>query len=133
MRVFPLLACAVSLASAWSPAAIPDNVEQAFAHYNELPALLAPVLEEAKDKESAEAAAPKLQALLTKVYDARSELQNIKLTPEIQAELKEKYGRKMQEDWGRIYQNIFRLQKARCYLSLSFFKQFHTLCMMLDQ
>lgn len=121
------------MAPAMVQAAIPDNIEKAFAQYNELPALLTPVLEEAKDKESAEAAAPKLHALLPKVYDARSALQDVRLTPEMQEELRQKYGRKMQEEWGQIYQHIFRLQKTRCYNSLAFFKQFHTLCLMLDQ
>lgn len=133
MRAILLTACLLPLAPALVQAALPDKVEQAFARYNELPALLTPVLEEAKDKESAEAAAPKLHALLPKVYDARTALQDIQLTPEMQAELRQKYGRKMQEEWGQIYQHIFRLQKTRCYNSLAFFKQFHTLCLMLDQ
>lgn len=133
MRAIPLAACLLPLAPALVQAALPDKVEQAFAQYNELPALLTPVLEEAKDKESAEAAAPRLHALLPKVYDARTALQDVRLTPEMQEELRRKYGRKMQEEWGQIYQHIFRLQKTRCYNSLAFFKQFHTLCLMLDQ
>lgn len=121
------------MASAYVQAAIPPETEHAFALYNELPALLVPVLESVTDKESADAAASRLNAVLPKVYDARSALQNISLTPETQMEIRQKYEQKMREDWGRVYSHIFRLQKNRCYLSLDFFKQFHALCLMLDQ
>lgn len=122
-----------ALASAWVQAAVPQDIEQAFSHFNELPGLLIPILASAKDRQSAEEAAPHLQAALTKVYDARSELQHVRLTPEWREELRQKYGREMQESWGEAYRHIFRLQKTRCYDSLAFFKQFHILCMMLDQ
>lgn len=127
------LICLAPLLPVMAQAALPHDVDQAFSHYNELADRLIPILESAKDKESAEAAASELNALLPKVYDVRTELQKLKLAPEEQEEARQKYGHAMQVRWGKAYEHIFRLQKSRCYDSLAFFKQFHTLCAMLDQ
>lgn len=114
--------------------AIPADIDKAFAEYVALPNTLLPILEEVKDKATADAAADKLYAELPKVYDSRSELQKIAtLPPEVAQHLKQKYEKEMRSRWGKVYNHIFRLQKARCYDSLPFFKQFHTLCMMLEQ
>ena len=85
-----------------------------------------------KDKATAESAAVQLYDLLPEVYDLRTELQKIeRLTPEEEAELQRKYGKKMQTEWGKAYEQIFRLEKENCYHSTAFFKQFRALCMML--
>ncbi len=113
---------------------IPADVDKAFSNYVALPDTLIPILAEVKDKASADAAADKLYNELTKVYDTRSELQKIaNLPPEVAEQLKQKYEKEMRTRWGEVYHHIFRLQKVRCYDSMSFFKQFRTLCMMLDQ
>lgn len=113
---------------------IPADIDRSFADYVALPDTLVPILESATDKASADAAADKLFAVLPKVYDTRSALQKIPaLTPSTAAAVQEKYEREMRTGWGRVYAQIFRLQKVRCYDSVPFFKQFHTLCMMLDQ
>ncbi|MBQ1961050.1 MAG: hypothetical protein II349_05970 [Akkermansia sp.] len=113
---------------------IPADIDKAFANYVALPDTLLPIMAGVNDKASADAAADKLYAELSKVYDTRSELQKIaNLPPEVAQQLKQKYESEMRSRWGEVYKHIFRLQKARCYDSFSFFKQFHTLCMMLDQ
>lgn len=115
-------------------AGIPADVDKAFSDYIALPDTLVPILAEVKNKASADAAADKLYAELTKVYDTRSELQKIaSLPPEVAKQLKQKYEKEMRTRWGEVYHHIFRLQKVRCYDSVPFFKQFRTLCMMLDQ
>ena len=107
-------------------------MEQLFESYINLASELTPVLESATDKQSAENAAAPLYNLLPKVYDMRTELQKIEnLTPEAAAELQQKYAKRMQTEWGKVYEHIFRLEKANCYHSLAFFKQFRALCMML--
>lgn len=128
----PLFAAVLCIAQA--QAAIPEELDRIFSGYMQLADDLAPVLAEAKDKDSAEAAAVKLNALLPRVYDARSELMKIeKLSPEEQAELQQKYGKAMQQKWGKVYEQIFRLEHAKCYASPAFFTQFRALCMMLQQ
>ncbi len=124
---------AAPLVSASEPS-IPAEIDKAFAEYVALPDQLEPILAEVKDKASADKAADRLFTELQKVYDARSALQKITdLPPNVAEELKKKYEKTMRTRWGAIYEHIFRLQKVRCYDSIPFFKQFHTLCMMLEQ
>ncbi len=113
---------------------IPAEIDKAFADYVALPDKLIPIMTGVKDKATADAAAEPMFAELQKVYDTRSALQKItKLPPEVATQLKNKYEKDMRTRWGKVYEQIFRLQKVRCYDSLPFFKQFHTLCMMLEQ
>lgn len=113
---------------------IPAETDRAFADYVALPDTLVPILAGVKDKATADAAAEKLYAELPKVYDTRSALQKItELPPDVAQLLKQKYEKDMRTRWGEVYNHIFRLQKVRCYDSLPLFKQFHTLCMMLEQ
>lgn len=125
--VYPLLL-------AVAHADIPAGIDRAFSDFTALPGELLPVLEEVNDRESADNAAEKLNNLLPKVYDARTAMQRITSLPEdVKGEVIRKYGKDMQTNWGKVYEQIFRLQQVRCYNSLSFFKQFHALCMMLDK
>ncbi|MBR5887366.1 MAG: hypothetical protein IKZ07_04060 [Akkermansia sp.] len=115
-------------------AAIPPAVDHAFSEYTELPTELLPILASVTDRDSADEAAEKLNAMLPRVYDTRSSIARIQtLSPSVKQELLQKYEVKMRENWGSVYEHIFRLQKYRCYNSLAFFKQFHALCMMLDK
>lgn len=134
MRFHPLAAALAALVPALAQAAIPTDIDNAFARYTQMPHELLPILRKAQDKESANAAATELNAVLPKLYDLRSELTKISsLNPEVSAELVRKYSMTMRRNWGKVYEEIFRLQKQRCYDSLAFFKQFQVLCMMLDQ
>lgn len=113
---------------------IPADVQSAFEHYVALPDQLLPVLQSAQDAASAEKAAEPLQALLPKVYDARRELKAIpSLSPEVAAELRRRYEQRMRADWGKVYDEIFRLRAAACYQCVPFFKQFQTLCLLLEK
>lgn len=115
-------------------AAIPANVEQAFEMYCSVPNELVPILEKVTDKESADAAAPALLKVLPKLYDVRTALSSIdKMSPEVEAEVRKKYAAQMQRNWGKLYEQIFRLQQVDCYKSPAFFKQFYVLCMMLNK
>lgn len=130
------LSCFAAVISAASvaEASIPAEVDKAFANYVALPGSIVPILERVKDKTTADAEADNLYKELTKVYDTRSELQKItNLPPDVAEQLKQKYASDMRTRWGEVYKHIFRLQKVRCYDSVPFFKQFHTLCMMLEQ
>ncbi|MDO5469852.1 MAG: hypothetical protein Q4F38_01005 [Akkermansia sp.] len=134
MRFHPLAAALAALVPALAQAAIPADIDNAFARYTQMPHELLPILRKAQDKESANAAATELNAVLPKLYELRSELTKISsLKPEVSAELVRKYSMTMRRNWGKVYEEIFRLQKQRCYDSLAFFKQFQVLCMMLDQ
>lgn len=125
------------LCAAAFPIAAADGsvaLEAALQHYIALPDALLPVLEAAKDKESAEAAAADLQALLPRVYEVRRELMEIpELAPETAAAVRKKYEMQMRTRWGKVYEHIFRLQRVRCYEALAYFKHFNTLCMLLQK
>lgn len=113
-------------------AAIPETVETGIQQYISLAQALTPVLEKIQDQQSADASAEELRQLLPRVYETRTALQKIEtLTPILREELTAKYGKTMQEEWGKVYTHIFRLQQANCYNSVAFYQQFRTLCMML--
>ena len=128
-HLVPMICCCMSV-----QAAVTAEIEGIFERYIQLAQELTPILAAAKDKETADANAKALYDVLPKVYDARTELMKIeKLSPEAQAELVQKYGKTMQTEWGKVYEQIFRLEKSNCYHSLSYFRQFRALCMMLQQ
>lgn len=128
-------AAALLVAVGAAPGAeVPAEVQRAFEHYTALPDALVPVLQSAQDEQSAEKAAPELQALLTRVFDARRELNAIPaLEPDVAEEVRRRYEQNMRTGWGRVYEQIYRLQRARCYENVPFFKQFQTLCVLLGK
>ena len=129
-HLIPALACTCMYAQA----AIPADIDTTFKNYIQLATELEPVLATVKDRQTAEAATQPLYDLLPKVYEARTALLKIESLPtEVQAEVVQQYGKTMQVEWGKVYAHIFRIEKANCYHSLSFFKQFRALCMMLQQ
>ncbi len=128
------LALAASLAPLVEAQAIPPLVDEAFASYANLPALLIPILAGAQDRDSADVAAPKLFAALPAVYDARSALHRIPtLGPRETQLVQQKYEKKLRSEWGKLFEQIYRMQRNRCYGSLPLFKQFQTLCLMLEK
>lgn len=133
MKIIYTVAVSV-VCSISAQAAIPAEIEGAFLRYIQLARELEPILAAAQDQETADAHARALYDILPRVYEARTELMKIeKLSPQVQAELVQKYGKAMQTAWGKVYEQIFRLEKCNCYHSLSYFKQFRALCMMLQQ
>ncbi len=135
MKCFlPILAGLLTLAPVVEAQAIPPLVEEAFEGYAALPSTLVPILAEAKDMASADAAAPKLFAALPAVYDARTALHRIPTLGEKETQLvQQKYETRLRSEWGKLFEHIYRLQRAQCYGSLPFFKQFQTLCLMLEK
>lgn len=135
-RVLYVLSAAASVvwAAGAQAAELPPEVDAAFAHYTALAEELVPVLQAAQDAQSAGEAAPQLEKLLSKVMDAKRELDEIKeLPPEVAAEVRRKYEQKMRSNWGRVYDEVYRLQSVRCYENVPFFKNFRTLCVFLNQ
>lgn len=129
-HLIPALHCTCMCAQA----AIPADIDNVFKSYIQLAKEIEPVLAAAVDQKSADNATQALYDLLPKTYEARTALLKIESLPaDVQAELIQKYGKTMQVEWGKVYEQIFRLEKANCYHSLSFFKQFRALCMMLQQ
>ncbi len=127
-------ALALGLVSIVEAQPIPRLVDEAFAGYAALPAMLVPILADAKDRESADAAAPRLLDALPAVYDARTALHRIPSLGKKETELvQQKYEARLRSEWGKLFEHIYRLQKVRCYGSLPFFKQFQTLCLMLEK
>lgn len=134
MTAAALLFGAVPPSDAAPAAAIPAEVKAAFDSYCALPAELLPVLESVQDKASADAAAPKLHAALDKIYVTRDAMQKVStLTPAQSAHVQKQYAAKMRQDWGRVYEQIFRLRKAQCYGSIAFVNEFGYMNLMLAQ
>lgn len=113
---------------------ISPDVRDAFESYIELPSILVPVLKKAQDKQSADAAAAELSASLPNIYTTRSKLHNIQsLTQEQSIAISRQYGQRMREEWARIYEEIERLRKTRCYQSPEFLKAYRLMCMMIEK
>lgn len=124
---------AVCPATAQEPALSAD-VAQAFERFIGVTEALEPVLASATDKDSADAAAPKLHEQLEAVFQSREALQSITSLSEAEsAQVQQRYARRMREGWARVYAHIFRLQKAQCYHSVPFATEFGNLNMMLAQ
>ncbi len=132
--LFPSLALALCLVPLVEAQSIPPQVDEAFSAYAALPAKLVPILSEATDTASADAAAPRLLEVLPAVYDARSALHRIPSLSAAETHLvQQKYEVTLRREWGKLFEQIYRLQKVRCYESRAFFKQFQTLCLMLEK
>ncbi len=132
--LLPALAWALPLVPLVEAQTIAPAVDAAFAAYAALPSQLVPILAEAQDRESADAAAPRLREALTKVYDARSALHGIPTLSQEETRLvQQKYEEELRREWGKLFEQIYRLQKAQSFGSLPFFKQFQTLCLMLEK
>lgn len=113
---------------------VPAEVDAAFRRYLALPEPLVRVLAQAKDKNSAEAAAEALQDILPQVYDARQALGKINgLSAEVAAEVRRRYEKDMRTSWGKVLDHLYRLQGTRCYGSAAFMKQFEVLCLLLEK
>ncbi len=133
LSILALVACTLTPA-AEAQNAIPPLVDEAFASYAALPSKLVPVLSKVKDKESADTAAPALFALLPEVYDTRTALHRIGEMGRAETQLvQQKYETQLRREWGKLFEQIYRLQKTQCYGSQELFKQFQILCLMLEK
>lgn len=125
-----VLACVVSTAQAQ----LPDTVSKEFESYISSAEELAPVLKSVQDAKSADAAVEPMRKAMISVYNAHNGLKNIpNLTAEQTLVVREQYEQRMRQQWGLVYEQIFRLNKTNCYDSPTFSKLFHIMCMMLDQ
>lgn len=113
---------------------LPSAVTQAFDAYTALPGKLVPLLSKAQDKASATAVAGKLQLAMTDIYKSRELLHNMpRLTATQNQQVRTQYGQRMREEWARMYEQISRLKKERCYQSAEFAEAFHLMCMMIER
>ncbi len=109
-----------------------QNYEAAMKRYVAFPAELVPVLASAKDGKSAEAAAPKLEALLPRLFELRETIKRLPVPEADEAKtLESTYGLAMRKKWGEVFDQIYRLQAVGCYDSESFRKSFATMCLIL--
>lgn len=130
-----LLTAASALSASAAPGqALPQNITAVFDTYTALPDVLLPPLQAAKDKASADAAAPQLKAALEKLYDARAQMQAVSsLTPEQKKEVEQRYGLKMRQQWGKVYEEMFRIQKEKCFGSSEFGRLYSVMGLMLGK
>lgn len=113
---------------------LPAHIGQAFEDYIAYPGELVPILASVQNQETADAAVVPLRRQLEKLYDLKSGIQGIQsLTPSQQVLVKTLYERRMREQWGEVFKQIFRLQTEKCYQSREFSRMFRVLCMMLQK
>ena len=114
--------------------ALPTHITNLFDAYVKLPDTLVPVLRNVNDKASATAEAPKLRAELEKLYQIRESLKKVSsLTPQQNELVRNRYEQTMREQWGKVYSEMFRLQREKCYGSPEFSRLYRIMCMMLDK
>lgn len=130
-KVQGLIIAMVSLLS--TAFGVDHATEEVLSRYIKLGEELVPVLSAARDATGAEKAAPALQALLPRVMDSGRELKAVaSLSEEDSRQLRAKFERPMRETWGKVYDEIYRLQRVRCYECVSFFRSFSILCSLLE-
>lgn len=128
--VFSLFCSLILLASA-QEGTLPDY-DAAMKEYVSFPAELIPVLASAKDRASAEQAAPKLKALLPRLFEMRETIKKLPVPDSAEAHaLENRYALEMRTQWGAVFKEIYRLQSAECFGSESFRKNFTMLCLIL--
>ena len=129
-RVLVMLTGAVALCCAEEP--LPPELDAAVARYTALPDTLLPLLQQVKDRASADRAAEPLRLQTVEVLKLGREISGVKsLTPEQQQLICRKYEQAMREKWGKVYGEIFRIQSAHCFRSVEFAKSFQMLSMLL--
>ena len=129
-----MLCLAVPAVVAAQESTLTPAVEKAFELYCSLPSVLVPVLQEATSKTSADTAAKKLPATYPAIFQAREAIRNIPaLTAQQNQAVQERYALRMRTEWARMYAEIERLRIARCYESMSLWKEFRTMCMMIEK
>lgn len=113
---------------------LPSHITNLFDSYVKLPDSLVPVLRSVNDKDGATSAAPKLRAELEKLYAIRESLRKVSsLTPRQNELVRNRYEQAMREQWGKVYTEMFRLQREKCYGSAEFTRLYRIMCMMLDK
>ncbi len=113
---------------------LPSHITNLFDSYVKLPDSLVPVLRSVNDKDGATAAAPKLREELEKLYAIRESLRKVSsLTPRQNELVRNRYEQAMREQWGKVYTEMFRLQREKCYGSAEFTRLYRIMCMMLDK
>lgn len=113
---------------------LPSHITNLFDSYVKLPDSLVPVLRSVNDKDGATAAAPRLRAELEKLYAIRESLRKVSsLTPRQNELVRNRYEQAMREQWGKVYTEMFRLQREKCYGSAEFTRLYRIMCMMLDK
>lgn len=113
---------------------LPSHITNLFDSYVKLPDSLVPVLRSVNDKDGATAAAPRLRAELEKLYAIRESLRKVSsLTPQQNELVRNRYEQAMREQWGKVYTEMFRLQREKCYGSAEFTRLYRIMCMMLDK
>ena len=113
---------------------LPAAVERAFDLYSALPSELLPTLREAQDKTSAEKVAGKLHKKLLHIYNTREAVHKMPALTAEQARIVEaRYAHRMRSEWAKMYEEIERLRLARCYESAELWKEFRTMCMMIEK
>lgn len=118
------------------PAAVENpaaaEYDAALDEYIALADALLPILSSARDRASADAAAPGLEAEIARLYRVREKLKKLPEPGNAESkELERKYAMRMRTQWGRVFDEIYRLQAAECLGSESFRKAFTTLCLIL--
>lgn len=113
---------------------LPADVARVFDNYTGFPDVLLPPLQAAKNKATADAAAPQLRAALQQLYDLRTQLKSItELSDAQKATIEQRYSRRMREQWGKVYGEINRLQQAKCFYSGEYSELFRALELLLNK
>ncbi len=119
-------------------------VAEVAAASHELDSLMADYIKVAEDittlllkvdsRESATAQSEELGKLVLRLDDIRKKLEKIPPLAEAEGEpIRQKYEQEMRVAWGKLYQEIFRIQKKQCFGSQPFLEQFQVFCQLLNQ
>lgn len=133
-RTFILASVGMACFAPLAQAQLPEKITTAFDSYIAAAEEIAPILEKVQDKASADSASAPMKKAMLSLYHAHNNMQAIEqLSPAQNEQIRKQYEQPMREKWGKVYEQIFRISKAKCYQSPSFSKHFHVMCMMMNQ
>lgn len=131
-HVLPIPALAVVPLTALAQEALSPSLDAIFARYTALPDKLVPILNSVQDNASASAAAQTLKECLPELYESCKEIKAIpQLSPDEQRQIRQKYEQGMRQQWGKVYQEIFRIRRQQGYHSESFLEVFQMMTILL--
>ncbi len=135
MKSTTLLLALSLCAPVWAQTApISPELDSLFERYCQIARDVQPLLKGVTDKASADAAAPQLKEQMVPLYLIKKEFAKLGNLPAGSADaISAKYELPMRQSWGDVYAEIYRLQKAQAFASISFAQQLQAYCTLLNQ
>ncbi len=115
-------------------AAASHELDSLLADYIKIAEDLTAILLQVDSRESATAHSQELAKIVVRLDKVRQRFEKIPPLADAEGQpIRQKYEQKMRVAWGKLYTEIFRIQKKQCFGSQPFLEQFQVFCQLLNQ